>query len=84
MAFKRILTAATAAALIFSPATAVAARAASPAPIGAQQLVPADETIDEGSELRRTGFIIPLVGIVLVVLAVLLLTKNDDKDPVSP
>lgn len=81
MAFKRILTTATAAALIFSPTIAVAARAASPAP--AQQVAPAAETIDEGSELRRTGFIIPLAGLILIVLAVLLLTKKDN-DPVSP
>ena len=84
MAFKRILTAATAAALIFSPTVAVAARASSPAPAAAQQVAPSSEMVDEGSELRRTGFIIPLAGIVLIVLAVLLLTKKKDKDPVSP
>jgi hypothetical protein len=82
MAFKPLITAAAAAALIFSPTVAVAARAPASAPAGTQQVAPAAEEV-EGSELRRTGFIIPLAGILLVVLAVLLLTKKD-KDPVSP
>jgi Na+/H+ antiporter NhaC len=81
VAFKRIVTAATAAALIFSPTVAVAARGAAPAAAAAQQVDPAAETA-EGSELRRTGFIIPLAVIIAIIIGILLLTKKD-KDPVS-
>ena len=85
MAFKRILSAATAAALVFSPTVSVAARSASPSAAGAQRVAPAAETVDEASELRRNGILIPLAGVVLIVLIVLLLTKKKkDKAPVSP
>lgn len=54
------------------------------APTAAPQ--PAAESA-EGSELYRTGFIIPLVGITVAVLVILALTKTwpfDDDEPVSP
>lgn len=55
-------------------------RAAPPAP------EPAAESV-EGSELYRTGFIIPLLGVTLLVLVILAATKTfpfDDDEPVSP
>jgi LPXTG-motif cell wall-anchored protein len=85
MAFKRILSAATAVALVFSPTVAVAARSASPSSAGAQQVAPAAETVDEASELRRHGILIPLAGVVLIILIILLVTKKKkNKAPVSP
>ncbi len=80
MALKKLISASAAMALVFSPTVAAAAKAA-PA---SQQVAPAAESIDEGSELRRTGFIIPLAGIALIVLIILLVTKKKDKEGVTP
>ena len=47
---------------------------------------PAAETV-EGSELYRTGFIIPLLGVTILVLVILAATETfpfDDDEPVSP
>jgi hypothetical protein len=50
-------------------------------PPAVQSPAPAAEKVD-GSEIRG-GFILPLLTIIAVIIAVLLLTKNDDK-PHSP
>jgi hypothetical protein len=47
---------------------------------------PAAETV-EGNELYRTGFIIPLLGVTILVLVILAATKTfpfDEDEPVSP
>ena len=47
---------------------------------------PAAETV-EGNELYRTGFIIPLLGVTILVLVILAATETfpfDDDEPVSP
>ncbi len=80
MALKRFVTAATAAAMVFSPTVAAASKA-TPA---MQQVAPAAEMIDGDSELRRTGIIIPLAGIAVIVLLILFLTKKDKKEPITP
>jgi hypothetical protein len=74
---SKLISAAAALALAAGPAAA-AARTPPPA---IQAPVPAAETV-EGSEIRG-GFILPLLVIIAVIIAVLLLTKNDDK-PHSP
>jgi ABC-type sugar transport system substrate-binding protein len=54
--------------------------AAAPAP------EPAAETV-EGNELYRTGFIIPLLGVTILILVILAATETfpfDDDEPVSP
>ena len=54
--------------------------AAAPAP------EPAVETV-EGNELYRTGFIIPLLGVTILILVILAATETfpfDDDEPVSP
>jgi hypothetical protein len=54
--------------------------AAAPAP------EPVEETV-EGNELYRTGFIIPLLGVTILVLVILAATETfpfDDDEPVSP
>jgi hypothetical protein len=65
--------AAVAASLVAAP-TVAAAQSAAPAP--------ATESVQGNSEIRG-GFILPLAAIVALVIAVLLLTNNDE-DPVSP
>jgi len=45
------------------------------------EVAPEDETV-EGSELRG-GFIIPGIALILVILAIIILLK-DDEDRVSP
>ncbi|MEA3061290.1 MAG: hypothetical protein QOJ94_1071 [Sphingomonadales bacterium] len=74
---SKLISAAAALALAASPAVA-AGQAPPPA---VQAPAPAPETV-QGSEIRG-GFILPLLTIIAVIIAVLLLTKNDDK-PNSP
>ncbi len=83
MAFKRLVAAASALALVFSPTVAAASTAAATSKAAAQEVAPADETA-EGSELRRTGIIIPLAGVILLILIILYATKKGDKEPISP
>jgi hypothetical protein len=72
----KIISAAAALALAAGP---VAAAAQAPPP-AAQAPVPGAETV-EGSEIHG-GFILPLLTIIAVIIAVLLLTKDDK--PHSP
>ena len=79
---KSLIASIAAAALTVSP-TVAAAQSATIAPA---QLAPAEETV-EGSELRRGGFIIPLLAIVAIVLGILAATgnlENDNETPRSP
>jgi hypothetical protein len=74
---SKIISAAAALALAAGPAIA----AGQTPPPAVQAPAPAAEKVD-GSEIRG-GFILPLLTIIAVIIAVLLLTKNDDK-PHSP
>ena len=74
MVFKKVVTAAAAAALMAAP-TVVTAQTAAP-------VEPASETV-EGSELRG-GFIIPLIALIAVILGICAATEicgGDDGDP---
>ena len=73
MVFKKVITAASAVALMAAPTVA----AAQSAPVE-----PAGETV-EGSELRG-GFIIPLIALVAIILGILAATHDDEDPPHSP
>ncbi|HEX9932519.1 MAG TPA: hypothetical protein VGB08_06705 [Allosphingosinicella sp.] len=73
MVFKKVVTAASALALMAAPTVA----AAQSAPVE-----PAGETV-EGSELRG-GFIIPLIAIVAIILGILAAMHDDEDPPHSP
>jgi sugar phosphate permease len=62
--------------LVAAPAAAQAQAAEAPA----AAIEPAAEEV-EGSEIRG-GFILPTLGIIALIAAIILLTKGDD-DPVS-
>lgn len=73
---KKITAAAVAACLVAAP-TVAAAQVTAP-------VAPAAESVDDGSEIRG-GYLLPLAVIVAVVIAVILLTGDDeDSDPVTP
>ena len=77
MVFKGFIAAATAVALSVAPTVA----AAQAAPI---EVAPAAESVD-GSELRRGGFIIPLIAIIAIILGIIAALKDDkDGPPTSP
>lgn len=73
MVFKKVVTAASAVALMAAPTVAAAQTTA---------VEPANETV-EGSELRG-GFIIPLIAIVAIILGILAATHEDEDPPHSP
>ena len=81
---KFLVSAAAAVALATAPAIATAQSRAAPA-AQAAQVQPSDEQA-EGSELRRRGFILPLVAVVAIIVLVYLLTRKDKDEafPVSP
>ena len=72
---RNLTVAAAAAALAFAPPAA----AQQAAPV---EIAPAAETAD-GDQIRG-GFILPLLFIVAIVAAVVLLTGEDEPDPISP
>lgn len=78
MVFKKVITAASAVALIASPTMAVAQTAA--------PIEPASESV-EGSELRG-GFMIPLIALIAIILGICAATDvcggDDDDPPHSP
>lgn len=74
---SKLISAAAGLALVAGPAVATA----NTPPPAVQAPAPAPETV-QGSEIRG-GFILPLLTIIAVIIAVLLLTKNNDK-PHSP
>jgi hypothetical protein len=67
------MSAAAALALTVSPTIAMAQKAAAP-------VAPATEQV-KGSEIRG-GFILPLIGIIAIIIAIILLTDNNK--PKSP
>ena len=73
MVLKKVLTAASAVALM-SASTVAAAQSA--------PVQPAEESV-EGSELRG-GFIIPLIAIVAIILGILAALHEDEDPPHSP
>ena len=79
MTTKSLMASIAAAALVVSP-TVAAAQSATSAPA---QIAPAEETV-EGSELRRGGFIIPLVAIIAIILGILAATGNLENDRDTP
>ena len=73
MVFKKVITAASAVALIASPTMAIAQSA---------PMEPAEESV-EGSELRG-GWIIPLIALIAIILGICAATDvcgGDDGDP---
>lgn len=68
--FRKMMTAAAAVSLAATPTVAAAQ------PVSVE---PAVENV-EGSELRRRGFIIPLLAIVAIIIAILLLSGGDGSD----
>ncbi|HEX8217007.1 MAG TPA: hypothetical protein VF577_06045 [Allosphingosinicella sp.] len=73
MVFKKVITAASAVALIAAPTIAVAQTA---------PVQPASESV-EGSELRG-GFLIPLIALIAIILGLCAATDicgGDDEDP---
>lgn len=74
MRIKNVLAALGSLSLVAAPAAAQA-QAAAPAAIE-----PAAEQV-EGSEIRG-GFILPVLGLIALIAAIVLLTGNDD-DPIS-
>ena len=75
MVFKKVVTAASALALIAAPTMSVAQTA---------PIEPASESVD-GSELRG-GFIIPLIALIAIILGLCAATTicgGDDDDPPS-
>ena len=75
MGMKKVLAAAGAISLMAAPVAASAQAASAPTP-GAEQV--------EGSELRRRGFILPLLVVVAIIAAILLLTGGGEEGPESP
>lgn len=77
MVFKKVVTAASAVALMAAPTVAAAQTTA---------VEPASETV-EGSELRG-GFIIPLIALIAIILGICAATDvcggDDDEPPHSP
>ena len=86
MAFKRLVAAAASVALMTAPTVALAQSSAATSASVAQEVAPAEETV-EGSELRG-GFIIPLIALIAVILGLCAATSicggDDDDLPTSP
>jgi uncharacterized membrane protein len=77
MLLKKITVIASAAALAAAPT--IASAQAAPAVYSA----PAEERV-EGNEMFGRGYILPLLGVIALVVAVILLTRGGDDRPVSP
>jgi hypothetical protein len=81
---KLFVTAATAIAMTATPTIATAQQAAAAAPARTAEVQPSSEAV-EGSELKRSGFILPLLLVVGIVLALLLLLDEEKEEiPTSP
>ena len=76
MGIRKMVTAASAVALVVTPTLASAQQSA---PV---EVAPATETA-EGAELRG-GFIIPLIALVAIILGILAATHEDEDPPHSP
>ncbi|HEX8444172.1 MAG TPA: hypothetical protein VF631_11055 [Allosphingosinicella sp.] len=90
MVFKKFLAGATALALVIAPEVAMAqTTAAVAARASATEVVPAAESFEGDSELlqerrRRRGFLIPLFAGGLVILALIIIFRDNDGAGVSP
>lgn len=86
MVFKGLIAATASVALMVTPAVASAQSAAQAArPV--TQVAPADENLDEGSQLRG-GFVIPLIALIAIILGLCVASdicgNGDDDLPHSP
>lgn len=85
--FKGLITAATALAMVATPAVATAQQTSVAARASAAEATPAGETVEGDNEMfqrRRRGFIIPLIAITLIILGLLIVFDDNDGAPVSP
>ncbi|HEX8573674.1 MAG TPA: hypothetical protein VF759_13090 [Allosphingosinicella sp.] len=78
MRIQSVLAALAAVSLAAAPAVAAPKPAAMPA---TSEVAPQGETVD--GEQIRGGFLLPLAIIIAIIIGVLLLTGNDDEDPIS-
>ena len=78
MRINSILAALAAASMAAAPAVAQPRSAAMPA---TTEIAPAGETVD-GQQIRG-GYLLPLAIIIAIIIGVLLLTNDDDEDPIS-
>ncbi len=74
MRIKSILAAMAAASMAAAPVVAQ--------PKPAAEVAPQSETV-EGEQIRG-GFLLPLAIIIAIIIGVILLTKDDDEEPISP
>ncbi len=81
---KPLVSAGAAIALATAPAAVTAQSRPAPA-TQASEVQPGAEQAD-GSELRRRGFILPLIGVVALIVLIYLLTRDKGTDavPLSP
>ena len=77
MRIRPVLGALAAASLAAAPAVATPR----PVPAQAAKVAPQGESV-EGDQIRG-GFLLPLAIIIAIIIAVLLLTGNDDEEPIS-
>lgn len=78
MRIQSVLAALAAASLAAAPAVATP----KPAPLPATaEVAPQGESV-EGDQIRG-GFLLPLAIIIAIIIGVLLLTGNDDEEPIS-
>jgi hypothetical protein len=86
VAFKGLIAAAASVALMTAPTVALAQTSAQASAAAAQEVAPADETV-EGEQLRG-GFIIPLIALIAIILGLCAATDicggDDDDIPTSP
>ena len=78
MRINSILAALAAASLAAAPAVAAPKPAATPSTV---EIAPAGESVD--GEQIRGGFLLPLAIIIAIIIGVLLLTNDDEEDPIS-
>jgi hypothetical protein len=81
---RLLVTAATTVAMAVAPTMASAQRTSTPVPTGATEIQPSSEQVG-GSELRHSGFILPLLVLVAIILALTFTLKDKHEDlPTSP
>lgn len=87
MVFKGLISAATAMALVATPAVAVAQTQSRVAAAAAAEATPAGETVQGENDMfqrRRRGILIPLFAITLIILGLIIVFDDNDGAPVSP
>jgi hypothetical protein len=68
-------------AAIAAASMAAAPVVAAPKPAPTTEVAPQSESVD--GEQIRGGFLLPLAIIIAIIIGVLLLTNDDDEDPIS-